>query len=160
MGTTRGPLGSLVDLEGVEGVSVLSPSGEVLMVAPDSPEVGQWMEGLQRYACHPDLLHKLIKEVVAFYPGVLLIWRNLLGSKVVEDGFGLEGRSKIQWAQEERRILVLRANRTANLALLRMNLDVMEHSWRSQGIDRVFPLSKGKTSKGGFFSRLVGKKRP
>lgn len=159
MNHSGGPLDSLLQLEGVEGVCVLSPSGEVVMMAPKGVETLQLIEGLQGYASNPALSHRNLREVAAFYPGGLLLCRNLMASRVREDGLGLDGRSVIQQAEGERRLLVLWASGRANLTLLRMTLDVMEHSWVSEGIDRVFPTYPGRSSKSGFFPKLLGRRR-
>lgn len=147
MAEKESPLAELAETSGVRLVCVFGPDGSLLSCVPSEMEGSSWMGFLQAWTGHPCLSQPQLREMALFYPNSLVIWRRIQQEKELPDGSLGSGQALY-------RNLLLVAEPSASLSLLRVSLDVKEHGWRGLGIQKVFPSASGKGSGGSILSKL------
>ncbi len=134
----KDPFERILSIESVRAAYLFGPTGDIL----DKRERGAQKTSLplKRWgAIALDLASKgrEISEVILFYPRFSIMCRAL-----------------------GERALLLVADPHAVPSLLRVTLDVVEHEWRTRGIERLFPARTGKGGRTGPLGRIFGRRRP
>lgn len=155
------PLDPLTSIPGVEGAMVFDERGKLLHLYPKTASLSRWPDSLSKWFQGEESgLLAEARELVAFYPRAVVFWRKMEEGRKLADGFGIQGARKLEIDEGKiSRIVIVVAGPNCSASLVRLNLDVMEHSWRSQGIDRVFPSLPSKASGGGLMGKIFRRRK-
>lgn len=129
------PLTRIVAVENVWASYVYGPTGQLLAEMDRGLlQQGPSHHALGQLARHMAGLGGELFETTLFYSqGILMV--RLLGE----------------------RVLVILADPSANLPLIRLTLDVVLHEWRQQGLDHLFPMACRRPSGKTGWRRVFGK---
>ncbi|MGQ9859853.1 MAG: hypothetical protein ACUVS3_14380 [Thermodesulfobacteriota bacterium] len=159
MAKGEAPFSELESIRGVRLACVFGPEGELLDFIPRGSDAEEKARALGAWAkdCCPS--HPELKEVVGFYSRALVVWRKLEQKSSSAQGVAMGGGSSPMWADSQPRFLLVEAEAGASASFLRVSLEVMEHNWRSLGMDRVFPIVRQGKTEGGMFSKIFRRSR-
>lgn len=159
MAKGEAPLSELESIREVRLACVFGPKGELLDFIPRGSDAEERARALGAWAkeCCPS--HPELKEVVGFYPGALVVWRKLEQKSSPAHGVTVGGGRSPIWEDSQPRVLLVEAEAGVNAPFLRVSLEVMEHTWRSLGMDRVFPIARQGKTEGGMFSKIFRRSR-
>jgi|GEM_PF-1676057 hypothetical protein len=160
-GARASPLEPLLSIQGVRGAVVFDEDGRIISLYPENATISPWVDPLKRWFERESSLLRRLRELVVFYPKAMIFWRKLEKVGKPSGGLGTEGGGPAE-PREERgsKVLVVIGDATSSASLVRLNLDVMEHSWKSQGIDRVLSQMDSGVSGGGFLGKILRRRKP
>mgnify|MGYP001051200449 CR=1 FL=1 len=160
-GTKASPLEPLLSIHGIRGAVVFDEDGRIISLYPETATISPWVDSLRRWFQRDSSLLRQLRELVVFYPRAMIFWRKLEKLEKPAHGLGTEGRGAAELGEERSsKVLVVIGDATSSASLLRLNLDVMEHSWKSQGIDRVLSQLGSGVSGGGFLGKIFRRRKP
>ncbi len=160
-GAKASPLEPLLSVHGVRGAVVFDEDGRVISLYPENTTISPWVDSLSRWFQGDSSLLRQLRELVVFYPRAMIFWRKLEKVGKSSQGLSTERRGVAEPGEEKgSKFLVVIGDSASSASLVRLNLDVMEHSWKSQGIDIVLSQWRSGVSGGGFLGRIFRRRKP